>query len=220
MRGLVAAALLAAQAWGFNWILERRLAPEPHPLGWGIGLSVMAVLALMPAIQASQSWLRERTAKTMAMLTLTPLKPEEMFRGRLVAATIHYGLSFAPVLILAAFLLRAAIDQGYSSAGPALLAFSPLALSLVLAVESYERPESKERPSFEAGMAAQFLVLIQFGCIMASLGLALLAPELRLPEAVTWLAALGVFAIGAVSGMAAYRLRIQQISAMSLAEAD
>ena len=220
MRGLVAALLLAVQAWGFNWILERRLDPLPHPIGWAIGLSVVGVLALMPSIQASQSWLRERTAHTMAMLTLTPLRPEEMFRGRLVAAALHYGISFAPVLALGAFLLWAALQQGYWSAGPALLAFSPLALTLVLAVESYERPESHHRPSVEAGMAAQFLVLVQFGCIMASLGLALLAPELRMPPEWAWLGALAIFAVAAASGVMAYHLRLAQIRALSVAETD
>ena len=64
------------------------------------------------------------------------------------------------------------------------------------------------------------LVLTQFGCILAGLGLGLIGPDISWGRPLVWLAALVVCLFATVGGALAYQLRLQQLRSLGAAETD
>ena len=209
-RGIPVAILLAAQAIGISWALQGMFASKVHPLAWIFGCALSLPVVLLPAVQASQSWLKERRAETLQMLLLTPQKPGEMIRARLLAGTLYYGVVYAPVLLV---ILAAPATREAWVVGPMLLAFAPQWYAGILAVESAERPESPGAPGTEVTPAAALLILGSAGCILGTLYLCFsLAAEME-PWRV-WVTAACIAAIGVGIGWLATRVRAEQLQSL------
>jgi hypothetical protein len=221
LKGVLLSLFLAGQACALTWAFERRLTAQVHPVGWALGMVVILVIAFLPAVQASQCWLKEQKAETLQMLLLTPLRSEQMLRSRLLAGFLYYGGVFAPALLLALAAAAWAVARGYWIVAPVLLALSPLPLSLVLSLEAAERPETSSRRTSDAGIAGMLLATLQIGCLLTALWLAVAgSQDVPIAPVRAWAMALALFGVGVGAGWISFYGRARQLEALRAGELE
>ena len=113
----------------------------------GFLLPIAPLLLLAEAsFRPFTAWTRERSARTLPLLFLTPLRSEEILRGRLLSGVLYAITSHAPLLILALLALVRVFAHGVGIVGFVILlpilALSPVALLFDFALGCAVRPQN------------------------------------------------------------------------------
>lgn len=181
-------------------------------------LSVMVLLIEMAA-RPYGTWTRERTANTLILLFLTPLSSREILRGRLVGGLLYALNVHMPLLLAGTCGIIWITLRGAWMVLPFLLALSPLAALFAVVLASTIRPQVGAPWTWRLDEWLE--VVLSIGqVVILFVAIVVLANLAGTNQALTWLSALGFFAVNTAIVWACYLIRVRQFETLRCGERE